>query len=148
MENRVGTQWKDGVIEDCRVESLNKYRDKRGWLAEFFRIDEIDPLIRPEMGYVSVTSPGIERGPHEHAEQTDLFVFFHGRFKLYLWDVRPDSPSSGVRQVLTVGAANPSVVVVPPGIVHAYRNEGSEPGFVVNCPNRLYGGWEEARSGR
>jgi dTDP-4-dehydrorhamnose 3,5-epimerase len=29
---------------------------------------------------------------------------------------------------------------VPPGVVHAYKNIGSEPGLVFNCPNRLYKG--------
>jgi dTDP-4-dehydrorhamnose 3,5-epimerase len=31
-------------------------------------------------------------------------------------------------------------VVIPPGIVHAYRNVGKVAGLVVNCPNRLYRG--------
>jgi dTDP-4-dehydrorhamnose 3,5-epimerase len=25
--------------------------------------------------------------------------------------------------------------------VHAYKNVGTEPGIVFNCPNRLYKGW-------
>jgi dTDP-4-dehydrorhamnose 3,5-epimerase len=29
-------------------------------------------------------------------------------------------------------------VIVPKGVVHAYRNTGPGIGIVINCPNRLY----------
>jgi dTDP-4-dehydrorhamnose 3,5-epimerase len=32
-------------------------------------------------------------------------------------------------------------LIVPAGVVHAYKNVGLEPGVVFNCPNRLYKGW-------
>jgi len=134
--------WKEGPIEGVVIRPLKRYEDARGWLAEFFRQDELDPSVYPVMGYVSLTHPGITRGPHEHREQTDLFVFFHGHLRLYLWDVRPGSPTYGHRQVLDVGEANPVTALVPPGVVHAYRNIGNTPALLVNCPNRLYAGWE------
>jgi dTDP-4-dehydrorhamnose 3,5-epimerase len=31
-------------------------------------------------------------------------------------------------------------VIVPPGVVHAYKNTASTPGWVFNAPNRLYAG--------
>ncbi|MDQ7041299.1 MAG: dTDP-4-dehydrorhamnose 3,5-epimerase family protein [Rhodothermus sp.] len=133
--------WKEGPIEGVIVRPLKRYEDTRGWLAEFFRQDELDPSVYPVMGYVSLTHPGITRGPHEHREQTDLFVFFHGRLRMYLWDARSDSPTYGYRQVLDVGEAHPVTVLVPPGVVHAYRNIGDRPALLVNCPNRLYAGW-------
>jgi dTDP-4-dehydrorhamnose 3,5-epimerase len=39
-----------------------------------------------------------------------------------------------------VGSDNPQAVVVPAGVVHAYKNVGKEPGIVFNAPNRLYQG--------
>ncbi|HKI20057.1 MAG TPA: hypothetical protein VKA15_19365, partial [Isosphaeraceae bacterium] len=62
-------------------------------------------------------------------------------FKLFLWDIRADSPTRGRRTVLIVGASNPTAVWIPPGVVHAYRNVGDVPGLVFNAPNRLYAGW-------
>jgi dTDP-4-dehydrorhamnose 3,5-epimerase len=41
---------------------------------------------------------------------------------------------------MTVGEDNPVVVVVPPGVVHGYRNLASTDGLVLNFPNRLYAG--------
>ena len=45
------------------------------WLAEVFRLDEIEPEFAPAMAYVSMTAPGVVRGPHQHREQADLFCF-------------------------------------------------------------------------
>ncbi|HUF11026.1 MAG TPA: hypothetical protein VMO47_17020, partial [Rhodothermales bacterium] len=39
---------------------------------------------------------------------------------------------------------NPAAVIVPPGVVHAYRNVSEGDAMIFNCPNRLYGGWGRA----
>jgi dTDP-4-dehydrorhamnose 3,5-epimerase len=41
---------------------------------------------------------------------------------------------------LFVGADNPQAIIVPKGVVHAYKNVSTEKGVVINCPNRLYMG--------
>lgn len=138
------TEWKDGSIHDCPITSMGKYHDDRGWLSEVFRHDDLDTAVYPVMAYLSLTKPGVERGPHEHHDQTDLFVFFHGTFRLYLWDSRATSPTFGVRCVVDVGESNPATVIVPPGVVHAYRNISDTDAMIFNCPNRLYGGWDRA----
>lgn len=131
----------NGKIEDVLVRPLKKFVDERGWLAELWRTDNVDDAIRPVMTYVSQTEPGVTRGPHEHEAQTDYFCFLGpGNFKVYLWDNRPDSPDYNVYQTFVVGQDSPSVVVVPHGVVHAYKNVSSVPGIVINCPNQLYAG--------
>ena len=37
------------------------------------------------------------------------------------------------------------MVVIPPGVVHAYKNVSQHPGWVFNAPNRLYAGWGKQR---
>lgn len=132
--------WEEGEIQGCEIRYLRRFSDERGWLAEFFRHDELPPELHPVMGYLSLTHPGVARGPHEHEEQTDLFLFFDGTFRLYLWDARRESETYGKRQTLDLGASNLAAVIVPPGVVHAYRNIGDEDAFIVNCPNALYAG--------
>ena len=123
------------------VKALGKYLDERGWLAELFRSDEIDSSFLPAMAYISMTRPGIARGPHEHREQADCFAFIGpSNFKVYLWDARDDSPTRGVKQVIYAGGDSPVMVIVPAGVVHAYKNIGGEDGIVFNAPNRLYAG--------
>jgi dTDP-4-dehydrorhamnose 3,5-epimerase len=93
------------------------------------------------MGYVSMTRPGVARGPHEHRAQTDLFCFLGpSTFRLYLWDNRPDSPSLGRKAIMDAGENERLMVLVPPGVVHAYVNIGEGDGLVFNSPNQLFRG--------
>jgi dTDP-4-dehydrorhamnose 3,5-epimerase len=112
------------------------FEDGRGWLVEIFRDDE--SAFRPAMSYVSMTRPGVARGPHEHREQTDYF-FFAGDFSLFLWDNRRESATFGKRMVLDTGG-RPHIAIVPPGVVHAYKNKGLSDALVVNMPDRLFRG--------
>jgi dTDP-4-dehydrorhamnose 3,5-epimerase len=133
--------FKNGKIQDVVVRDLAKIVDDRGWLTELFRKDEIPEQYVPVMAYVSMTLPGIARGPHEHVAQADYFGFIGpSDFKIFLWDNRPDSPTYMVRQVLFAGENVPRTVIIPPGVVHAYKNVGGKTGMVLNLPNALYAG--------
>ncbi|MCU0691573.1 MAG: dTDP-4-dehydrorhamnose 3,5-epimerase family protein [Polyangiaceae bacterium] len=135
------TEFKDGPIDGVVVRALVRLVDARGWLCELFRADETECDATPAMGYVSESHPGTTRGPHEHASQTDRFCFLGpSDFLVVLWDNRPNSPTFRNRIRLVVGKSSPSVVIVPPGVVHGYRNIGDQAGLVVNLPNRLYKG--------
>lgn len=130
-----------GAIDGLICKPLQKFHDSRGWLCELFRRDELPPEFHPAMAYISATAPGVARGPHEHAGQADCFCFLGpSNFRLYLWDNRPGSPTYRVHLTEVVGTDQPLLLVVPPGVVHAYKNVGSEVGIVINCPNRLYKG--------
>ena len=130
-----------GSIEGVVFRPLRRFDDRRGWLIELFREDELPADSLPAMAYVSQTEPGVTRGPHAHHDQSDYFAFVGpGDFKLYLWDNRPDSSTYRARQTVVVGASNMQAVVVPPGVVHAYQNVSDHAGWVFNAPNRLYAG--------
>ena len=136
------TTFHTGTIADVIWKPLQKYHDGRGWLCELFRHDELPEVYHPVMAYVSVTEPGVARGPHEHIDQSDYFCFIGpGNFKMYLWDIRPHSPTYLARQTELVGVDKPMALVVPPGVVHAYKNVSPECGVVFNAPNRLYKGF-------
>ncbi len=120
---------------------LRKHEDPRGWLVELYRDDELPEGFKPTMSYFSCTKPGVARGPHEHIDQTDGFIFFDGSYELHLWENREGEPEN--HEVIPVGKDNPVFVTVPPGVVHAYRNVGDADAFVINVPNRLYAGWQK-----
>ncbi|MCX6120434.1 MAG: dTDP-4-dehydrorhamnose 3,5-epimerase family protein [Ignavibacteriales bacterium] len=135
--------YKTGKIHDVIIRDLSKYQDNRGWLMELFRSDIIAQEFLPAMSYISQTEPGVARGPHEHEDQADFFCFIGpSTFRIYLWDARKDSPSFGQKMVFDAGEQKPQAVIVPAGVVHAYRNIGPKPGWVINLPNRLYAGKE------
>lgn len=133
--------FKTGPIHDVIWKPLAFYHDQRGWLTELYRHDDVPVEFRPVMAYVSMTNAGVARGPHEHVEQADYFCFIGpGLFRVYLWDARRDSPTFGYRDVKEVGEGTPFALIVPPGVVHAYKNVSATAGIVFNAASTLYAG--------
>jgi len=127
------------MINGVIIKKINKNSDSRGWLAEIYRHDEVN--FKPAMGYISATKPGVIRGPHEHKKQSDCFVFIGpGNFELHLWDRRKKSATNGNCLKIKVGENNPTLVIVPPGVVHGYICIGKTDGWCVNLPDKLYRG--------
>lgn len=123
-------------MEGLEIKELTVHEDQRGWLSEIIRDDET--AFRPVMSYLSMTRPGLLRGPHEHTEQADFFCFV-GKFRLYVWDNRKDSATYLEKNIIDT-KGTPTVAIVPAGIVHAYKNIDSIDGLVINMPDRLFMG--------
>jgi len=127
------------MINGVIIKKLDKFEDERGALIEIWRSDGSN--YKPKMCYVSVTKPGQVRGPHEHIKQTDYFIFIGpGNLEIYLWDKREGSNTNGEHIKIKVGADNPSLVLVPPGVVHGYKCVSEEAGYSINLPDKLYKG--------
>ncbi|MCD4694302.1 dTDP-4-dehydrorhamnose 3,5-epimerase family protein [bacterium] len=127
------------MIEGVKVKDLKKFNDDRGWLTEIYRQDELD--YTSVMSYISITKPGIVRGPHEHVYQSDCFVFVGpGDFELHLWDRREDSPTYKEYLKIKVGESSPKLVIVPPGVVHGYKCVSKIDALSINFPDKLYKG--------
>src|SRR5262245_60373884 len=125
-------EFRNGSIDGVIWTPLKKYHDARGWLCELFREDDVPEQYVPVMAYISETQPGITRGPHEQVEQADYFCFIGpGNFKVYLWDNRPAAATYQVKETRVVGADAPFALIVPPGVVHAYKNVSAGTGLVV-----------------
>jgi dTDP-4-dehydrorhamnose 3,5-epimerase len=123
-------------VEGLEIRELTVHKDQRGWLAEIIRDDET--AFRPVMSYLSMTRPGLLRGPHEHREQVDFFCFV-GKFRLYVWDNRGSSSTYLEKKIIDTNGT-PTVAIVPAGVVHAYKNIDSSDGLVINMPDRLFMG--------
>lgn len=136
--------FKKGEIEGVVIEKLIKFSDERGFLIETFRVDNLLDDLQPAMSYVSYTKPGIARGPHEHLKQTDIFCFMGpGNFRIRLWDNRKESKTFGCYVEIIGGEDNPIRIIVPPGVVHGYKNISERIyGMVLNYPDKLYRGWD------
>jgi len=128
-------------IKGVEIRKPESYSDERGWLCELFRQDEIKDGRYPVMSYLSMTKPGVARGPHEHRFQTDYICFFgNSKFKMYLWDNRPDSATFGDNFSFELEENSVVMITIPPGVVHAYKNIGKTEGLIFNAPDRLYAG--------
>ena len=62
-------RWKELSFRPVR-----RIEDSPGWLIELFRDDELPEEHRPAMSYISLTLPGVARGPHEHRQQSESFL--------------------------------------------------------------------------
>lgn len=133
-------------LQDLIYPLKNKFHpDERGTLLELFRTDwfKKKEIPIPKMSYISWTKPGKIRGPHEHKKQTDVFVFLDGIYNLVLFN--PSSTLEEVKEQTNeysekVGKDNPVMAVVPPGIIHGYKNVGEQLAYVLNFPSELYAG--------
>lgn len=129
----------DQEIEGVQIIEGKSFADTRGYLSECYRCDTL--LSPAHLVYVSLTHPGLRRGPHIHLSQTDIFTFgVAGMYKIWLLDDRESSPTYKNVRVLYGGRDNWLRVSVPPGVVHAYQNISDEDGLSINCVSRLYAG--------
>ena len=77
-------------------------------------------------------------GWHRHLIQTDHLFPIKGSFKTVLYDDREDSSTRGEIQVLQLSDMRPGVLIIPPGIWHAFENLTSEPATLLNYFDREY----------
>jgi dTDP-4-dehydrorhamnose 3,5-epimerase len=88
---------------------------------------------------IAVSSwPGQVLGWHKHLIQTDHLLAMKGSFKAVLFDDRDDSPSKGQIYVALLSELRPGVLVIPPGIWHAFENLTPEPAILLNYFDREY----------
>ena len=133
-------------LPGVQIFRLPVYSDDRGSLHEIWRHDEIPACFDPMMACASWTHPGVQRGPHEHVEQDDFFVFAGpSDFEIALWDARPRGAGRERGWLVHGGETCPIQLHVPRGIVHGYRNVGKVPGLVFTVASVLFRG--EGRTG-
>jgi quercetin dioxygenase-like cupin family protein len=102
------------------------HRDERGFA--YFPFQNLsDSLPKTEMcancHLVSI-EPGHLRGQHRHPGKTEWLLFFHGTGQFY-WR----TADGQLHQRLLDGL--PTLVVIPPGIPHTLRNDGSGPLYLL-----------------
>jgi len=73
-----------------------------------------------------------------HKRQSDRLAFTMGLLRIVLFDLRPDSPTHGVLNVIEAGADNPVLLTIPPFVVHGVQNPGDDDVQFANMPTRAY----------
>jgi dTDP-4-dehydrorhamnose 3,5-epimerase len=125
-------------IDGVRIIELGNVLTRSGWMTELFRSDWGGISISPvQVNWVELSANGVTDW-HRHMQQTDHLVGVGGVVKVALWDGRDGSPTVGRTEVIRFGAMRPVMVVVPPGVWHALRNESGMPAGYLNFIDRLY----------
>jgi dTDP-4-dehydrorhamnose 3,5-epimerase len=66
-------------------------------------------------------------------------------FQVALADLRPDSPTFGLRNTLYCGTLKTWQIIIPPGVAHGYKVIGEQPGMLIYVTNRFYDPADEGR---
>lgn len=125
------------LIEGIETKQLKVIPDHRGRLMEMLRVD--DPIFdRFGQVYLSTTYPGVVKGWHKHAKQTDFITCVRGLIKLVIYDGREDSPTRGRINEFFIGEHNPMLVKVPPHVYHGWQCVGDVEAYIINVVTEPY----------
>src|SRR5580693_8294836 len=136
------------LIEGVRVQPYDLWPDDRGYFLEVIRMQQgLAAAFAPETTQVSaaLSYPGTIKAFHFHLYQTDLWVPMSGVFQVALVDLRPESPTFGLKNTLYVGALKPWQLLSPPGVGHGYKVVGEGSGTLVYVTDQLYNPRGEGR---
>ena len=124
----------DGVI----IRNLSWNVDSRGRLSELCR-ESWWGAIRQV--YVTTARVGVVKDRdswHMHKRQTDRFICIQGRIKLVLVDKRKYGATENQIMEIELGEKEHKAVIIPPGVLHAFKNNGDTEAIIINCIDREY----------
>jgi dTDP-glucose 4,6-dehydratase len=124
-------------IEGVEFIQLRRQSTDQGAIAELYHERQTRPSDWPIVNYLIEAPPKATHGPHASSSEADYLAFVGpGDFQLSLWDSRISSSTHGNRIECVVGMSDPQAVVIPPGVVHSYKNIGEQAGCVLNAVKR------------
>jgi dTDP-4-dehydrorhamnose 3,5-epimerase len=146
--NIIRTPQSGNGIAGVRVQAFDLWPDDRGYFLEVARmqqglVDDFTPATTQVSAALSY--PGTIKAFHFHRHQTDVWVPSQGMFQVALVDLRPESPTYGVKNTLYAGALRPWQILIPPGVGHGYKVIGEHPGMLIYVTNQLYNPSDEGR---
>ena len=126
-----------GVIHQVTTLELVAHSDQRGSLCELLttRDGPIDPIVHV---YEVTAEAGSVRAWVYHRRQYDRLAFTQGRFRIALYDIRPDSPTRNMLNVFILGRERPTLLRIPPCVIHGVQNIGGAAATFMNMPTTAY----------
>jgi len=125
------------MIDGVKIKELKVIPDDRGELMEMMRCDE-EFYNGFGQVYMSTTYPGVIKGWHYHKLQEDNMVCMKGDLMVGLFDNRENSPTKGQTMKIFCGTKKPLLIHIPIGILHGWKNIGTEETYVVNVVTKPY----------
>lgn len=105
--------------------------DRRGWLVEVLRDDQIKEEIKHI--YLTVSKAGAIRGNHYHTRKTEWFCVMQGEAKLTLEDNK-----SGEIKELILSGDEPQTVSIPANVTHVVQNIGSGDMYMLAISDEVF----------
>lgn len=141
-------QHSEASIEGVGILGFRPYADDRGTFIEVYRDEWVDET-QPIQWNVVHSSPNTLRGVHVHVDHHDYLTVLSGSLLLGLHDIRPESPTLGLSDMIGLSAEQPRAILIPPGVCHGfyyleptihlyavshYFNPADELGCRFDCP--------------
>lgn len=101
----------------------------RGFLLEILRADDVF-FKKFGQSIMTVAYPGTIKGFHWHERQDDLWFVATGKVAVILYDQRPASPTHKQTEVIHAGQDDYKLIVIPAGVIHAYKVISREPALL------------------
>lgn len=128
------------TIEGVRRKNLEAIIDGRGDVIELWSRPwvEAEGFIIPNHVYQSATDAGVTKCWHLHAIHTDQFTVTRGKLQVVCVDLREDSPTFGHVNSLIMGMGAPTLLLIPPGVMHGWKALTPPETIVVNLQSHVY----------
>ncbi|OGS44075.1 MAG: hypothetical protein A2539_00170 [Elusimicrobia bacterium RIFOXYD2_FULL_34_15] len=120
------------MIKGVFFKELLLHKDERGALFEILRSDW-KKFKKFGQAYITVCKPGWVKGWHYHKIQTDNFCVVKGKAKVVLVD-----SSKKVVNEFELTDKKPSILVIPPKVIHGFESISKVECWIMNIPTELY----------
>ena len=132
--NLVATREIDGVT----AHEVKHVITGNGALVELLRAEWLGERAGVDQVILRSLDPGGVSAWHVHRATTDRLFCVSGRVHLVLYDARVGSPTHGVVAEHRLSPQRPTLVVVPPGVLHGVKALGSQPAMLINMVDQAY----------
>ncbi|MBW4653574.1 MAG: dTDP-4-dehydrorhamnose 3,5-epimerase family protein [Kaiparowitsia implicata GSE-PSE-MK54-09C] len=107
------------MLSGVMVTDPSTHRDVLGSGTEIFREDWLVGRSPVQWNWV-MSGANVLRGVHVHHQHTDHLLLYAGRMVLALVDLRDDSPTVGMPQMMDLTPDPLQMVCIPPGVAHGF----------------------------
>ncbi len=114
-----------------KVKELEIHSDKRGWLVEMLKQNELKENINQV--YVATIKPNFTRGNHYHLKRKEWFFIVNGKANVYLQDIETKE-----KICLKISSRKPRMITIFPKVAHAVKNTGKETIYLISAQNDIY----------
>lgn len=123
-------------MKNYTVEQSVKRRDKRGFLVDFLKGDEL-PVENRSLGqiyFVTFESPAAIRGNHYHTEKNEWFVVIRGKIRMVVKDLETGETAE---RILDGEHDEYERIYIPQKTIHAFQNLG-DTAMMINYADKPY----------
>ncbi|GAB4435626.1 MAG: dTDP-4-dehydrorhamnose 3,5-epimerase [Anaerolineae bacterium] len=108
-------------IDGVQIVTFDVFGDDRGRFRETFRREWFPQRSWERLQTnMSESAAGVLRGLHYHFQQVDYWFVVAGKIRAALYDLRPNSPTSGAAQTIELGGENQRGLFIPVGVAHGF----------------------------